>query len=78
MSRRIVIEEEGAAQAPATAPPPAGEWDEQDVLLAGGILLWELAALAIWWPAALISGSLFCFIFVYMIERAKKNGTPKP
>lgn len=45
-------------------------------MLALGIASAEAAAYVIWWPAALILLSLFCFASVYLIELEKKR-TPK-
>lgn len=52
------------------------ELDAEDAMLALGIASAEAAAYVIWWPAALILLSLFCFASVYLIELEKKR-TPK-
>lgn len=65
---RLVIEEQGA---PAPEKEPAPGFDLQDALLLVGILLLEIAALVIWWPAALILGGSFALGFAWLIERSK-------
>jgi len=52
--------------------------DLQDVLLVAGVVFEEIAAVCIWWPAALILAGVFCLFFAYQIERskAKTHGHP--
>ena len=80
LPRKITVEEVGRPE-PVTVPTPQ-RFDLQDALLTGGIVLSELAAAVIWWPAALILGSAFCFLFAFLIERvgssrARKHGISK-
>jgi chromate transport protein ChrA len=54
--------------------------DLQDWLLMAGVAFFEGAAFVIWRPAVLILAGLFCFLFVFLIERSRndKHGTSKP
>lgn len=45
--------------------------DLQDCLIVAGIVSGEAAAIAIWWPAALILACLFSFGFAFLIALGK-------
>lgn len=76
MNRRIVIEEEGGKPEPSRDDPAAPALDLQDALILTGVACGELAAAVIWWPSALILAFVFCFVFAYLIERAKSKEKP--
>lgn len=78
---RTIANEDATAGAAVTAATPAkveSSLDLQDWLLIGGIASSLAGCVVIWWPAALILASVYCFAGVYMIERSKGTiGSPK-
>lgn len=72
--RRIVIEEHGSPAAPA--PKASPRFDLQDALLILGVILLEIAAAVIWWPASLILGGILSLGFALLIERSKNLKPP--
>lgn len=70
--RRIIIEEVGRPLPPPPPPAPS-PYDLQDGLVLAGIVFGEIAAIVIWWPAALILACLFSFGFAWLIELEKKK-----
>jgi hypothetical protein len=75
MSPRITITEEGrSGTMPSKKPPVSPRIDLQDVLIVTGIISGEIAALVIWWPAALILLCCLSFAFAWLIQRANSNG----
>lgn len=66
----VVIVEHGNP-APVAPPSPDASFDIQDWLIGIGITSGECAAVAIWWPSALILAMVFCFGFAWLIERSK-------
>lgn len=82
--RRIVIEDADTSGRVklAPAPSPPGGLDLQDWMMLCGLAFWEVAALVIWWPAALLLAGCFCLGFSVLIERSKaktaKNGDSNP
>lgn len=77
MRRRATIEDADTAGRVRLAEevPSSPQWDLQDALIAASVLLAETAAIVIWWPAALILGSILCALFALLIERDRARQT---
>jgi hypothetical protein len=66
--QKIVIQELGKPAEPG--PKVDLGLDLQDVLILIGVASGEVAAFIVWPPASLILLCLFCFGFLYLIEKA--------
>jgi hypothetical protein len=77
LARTITITDEGQPVAPSPEPEIKGLGILQLCLLGAGVLFSEVAAVVIWWPAALVLAALFCFGFSVLIARATRIKSPK-